>query len=220
MCCSAFAQSSLSELDKVKGIKLLESNRDNVRKILGDYESDDSDYDDYRQNFSTDNVHIVVTFSKGDCSDSSAYWNVAEWVATKVKITPQETIKSSDFNFSNFTKETPDEESPETYNYLDENSGIVFEVDDEEIQRIILYPPKNQNGFLCSNENTEQVYSSHKRMVDLMLEEPVCVLINRPADVTDLLLSADEITISCGNSTKTEKCRDTKTRTGETRRNN
>jgi hypothetical protein len=65
---------------------------------------------------------------------------------------------------------------------------------------------------LCSNEKTLEVSSNQKRVVDLILEEPVCILINYHADVTDLILSADEITISCNNSAKIEKCTNSKTK--------
>lgn len=207
-----FGQSSLPELDKVKEIKLLESTREDVKKILAGYEHDDSDDEDYKQYFSTKNAEIEVTFSSGDCSENSSYWNVSEWVATKIKITPEDTIKNKEFNFSNFKKETPDEESPEFYNYHDEKSGIVFEIDEDEIQKIILYPPKSKNNFLCSNEKTLQVLSSQKRIVDLILEEPGCILVNHFANVTNLILSIGEITVGCSNSAKNKKCINSKTK--------
>ena len=212
MCSFTFAKSPLPELDKAKEIKLLESTRDDVKRILAGYEHDADDDEDYQQYFSTEQAKITVTFSKGDCSDDSAYWNVSEWTATKIKITPQDTIKSKNFDFSNFTKETEDEEYPEDYTYHDENLGIVFDIDEEEVQKIVLYPPKSQNGFLCSNENTEQIYSSQKRMVDAMIEETVCHYINRPANVTDLILDVDEITVGCINPAKKEKCADSETK--------
>lgn len=212
MCGFAFAKTPLPELDKAKEIKLLESTREDVKKILADYEQDDSDDEDYKQYFSTKNAEIEVTFSSGDCSEDSAYWNVSEWVVTKIKITPEDAIKSKNFNFSNFKKEVKDEESPEFYTYHDEKSGIVFEIDEEEIQKIILYPPKSKNGFLCSNEKTLEISSNQKRLVDLILEEPVCILINHFANVTDLILSVSEITIGCNNPAKNENCTNSKTK--------
>ena len=115
MCGFAFAKSPLLELEKAKEIKLLESTRDDVKKIFVGYEHNNDSDEDYKQYFSTKNVEVEVAFSKGDCSDDSAYWNVSEWVAAKIKITPKDTIKTSDFNFLNFTKETTDEEFPENY---------------------------------------------------------------------------------------------------------
>ena len=212
MCGFAFAKTPLPELDKAKEIKLLESTREDVKKILADYEHDDSDDEDYKQYFSTKNAEIEVTFSSGDCSENFSYWNVSEWVATKIKITTEDTIKSKDFNFSNFKKEIPDEESPEFYNYHDEKSGIVFEIDEDEIQKIILYPPKSKNSFLCNNEKTLEVYSNQKRIVDLILEEPACILINHFANVTNLNLSAGEITVGCSNSATNKKCTNSKTK--------
>ena len=65
---------------------------------------------------------------------------------------------------------------------------------------------------MCSNEKTLEVSSNQKRIVDLLLEEPVCILINRHANVTDLILSAGEITIGCNNPPKNEKCTNSKTK--------
>lgn len=211
MCGFAFAGTSFPELDKAKEIKLLESTREDVKRILAGYKHDDSEDEDSVQSFSTKNAEIEVTFSGGDCSDAMEYWNVSEWTATKIEITSEDTIKSKDFNFSNFKKETADEESPKSYIYHDETSGIVFDIDEEEIQRIILYPPQSKNSFLCSNERTLEVFSNEKRVVDLILYESACHMENKHADVTDLILSADEITINCGNPAKNGKCANGKT---------
>lgn len=212
MYCSALAQSKFSELDMAKEIKLLESTREDVKMILAGYEHDDSDDEDYKQYFSTKNAEIEITFSSGDCSEDYSYWNVSESLVTKIVITPEETIKIKDFNFSGFTKEVEDKDSPGLYTYHDEKAGIVFEIDEEEIEKIVLYPPKSKNNLLCSNEKTLKVYSNEKRVVDLILEERVCILVNKFADVTDLILSASEITIGCNNPAKNEKCKNSKTK--------
>lgn len=205
MCGFAFAQSPLAEFDKAKEIKILESNRDDVKKILAGYKHDDSANDDYKQYFSTKNAEVRITFSKGDCAISSAYWNVPEWVVTNIKLTAKKKFKAKDFDFSNFTKEIDDEELPEDYVFHDEESGIAFEIEDQEIQQIVFFPPKSKSGFLCRNENTVEVLSGEKRMANLLLEEPVCVLVNAFADVTELNLNAGEIILGSNNQTKNKR---------------
>lgn len=212
MCGFVFAKSPLPELEKVKEIKLLESTRDDVKEILAGYEHDAEDDDDYEQYFSTEKAKVTLTFAKGDCSDEAAYWNVAEWTVTKIKIEPEDALKSENFDFSNFKKEIEDEESPESYTYHDEKAGIAFVIDEDEVEKIFLYPPKSKNSRLCNNEKTQRVASNEKRVIDLILEEPICILINKPADVVDLILSAGEITINCDNSAKNEKCRNSETK--------
>ena len=202
---SAFAKSRFPEFDKVKEIKLLESTREDVKRILAGYEHDDSADDDYKQYFSTKSAEVKITFSKGNCAESSSYWNVSEWVVTNIKLTANKKLEVKDFDFSNFTKEVDDEELPEDYVYHDEKSGIAFEIEDQEIQQIVFFPPKSKNGFLCSNDNTMKVLSGEKRIANLLLEEPVCVLVNAHADVTELNLSASEIILSSDNRTKNKK---------------
>src|SRR5688572_7342953 len=91
MCSFSFAQSKLPEFDQARQIKLLQSTREDVKKIFAGYEYDDSEEDDYIQDFSTKNAQIEVTFSAGDCAgeDSDKIWNVSEWKVTKVKISPE-----------------------------------------------------------------------------------------------------------------------------------
>ncbi len=156
------AQSRLPEFDKAKQIRLLESTRKDVKRIFADYEHDDSDDDYHSQDFSTKNAGIEVSFAKVDCSDDSEYWNVAEWVVTKIVIFPENPIKVKDFNFSSFTKKMKNEESLESYAYQDEKSGIIFVINGNKIDKIILYPPKSNIAFLCSSENTSEILSGEK----------------------------------------------------------
>lgn len=197
-----FAQSPLAEFDKVKEIRLLESTNEDVKRILAGYEHDADDDEDTEQSFSTEKAGITVIFSEGDCSDNSEYWNVPKLTATKITIIPEETIKSKDFDFSTFTKETEDEES-EYYTYHDEKAGIVFKVDDGEIERIVFYPTDGKRGFLCDNESTTEIISGEKRIADKMLEIRGCI--NQFASVTELNLSASEIIIGSDNQTKNKK---------------
>lgn len=197
-----FAQSPLTEFDKVKEIRLLESTNEDVKRILAGYEHDADEDDDTEQSFSTEKAGITVIFSEGDCSDDSEYWSVPRMTATKITIVPEETVKSEGFDFSTFTKETADEES-EYYTYHDEKAGIVFKVDNGEVEKIVLYPPDGKKGFLCNNESTTEIISGEKRMVDKMFQVRGCI--NQYANVTELNLSASEIILDSDNRTKNRK---------------
>jgi hypothetical protein len=223
VCSFAFAQTPLAGFEKAREIKLLESTRNDVKRILVDYESDDSDYEDSEWRFSNENVEIEVSFSSGDCSDDdNEYWNVAKDVATKIEITFENDIKVEDFkfDFSNFTKEEMGEdyfntlvyqkvkagENPESYIYQNENSGIIFKISDEEIDEIILIPSKNRAASLCKNEKTEKILSKERRLIDSVLRDEVCILRNLPGYVEDLVLSADEIIDGCRDAAKDKAC--------------
>ena len=209
MCGFAFAQSQLPELDKVKKIRLLESTREDIKKIFAGYEHDDSEDEDDTQYFSTKNAEIEVTFSGGDCSDNSEYWNVPKWTASKIKVTPENTIKIKDFkfNFSSFKKEIEDKEYSEDYIYHNENSGIVFQIEEGEIVKIIVFPQKNKIGFLCDNENSSEIFSNAKRVVDAVLENEKFICALAFANVTQLKLDKTEIVNECGDdSAKNKRC--------------
>ena len=211
MCGFAFAQTPFAELDKVREIRLLESNRKNVKRILKDFEHDKDEDDDYTQSFSTENAEIKVTFSKGNCSEDDEYWNVAEWIVTKVVIIPENDIKVEDFkfDFSNFTKETEDEEYPEDYIYQNEYSGIVFQIEDNEIWKIVLFPSKNNSYLLCENEKANEISSNEKRLVDSILEDGITTgCVNAPPTVDNVTLSATEIIIGCSDSAENKSCSD------------
>ncbi len=208
LCGFAFAKSPFAEFEKAREIKLLQSNRDDVKRILAAYEYDDSEDEDYEQFFSTENAEIEISFSRGDCSDDSETWKVAEWTVTKIEVSPENAIKVEDikFDFSNYTKETEDEEFPESYVYHNENSGIVFKIDNSEIQKIILFPAKNNRALLCESEKTREISSNEKRLVDFILKEDrVCILINKPPTVDNVILSATEI-IGCSSGAQNKSC--------------
>ena len=223
ICSFTFAQSPLAELNKAREIKLLESTRNDVKRILVDYESDDFDYEDSEWSFSNENAEIEVRFSSGDCSDDgNEYWNVAKDAATKIEITFENDIKVEDFkfDFSNFTKEEMGEdyfetlvyqkvkagENPESYVYQNENLGIIVKISDNEIEKIILIPSKTRSASMCKNEKTEKIISKERRLIDSILRNEVCILKNIPAYVEDLVLGADEIIIGCRDAAKNKAC--------------
>src|SRR5688572_30729750 len=93
----AFGQSPETLLKQVRQIKLLESSRDDVKRILVEFEATDDN--DHYQEFSNDDVDIEVTYATGTCSDdpqnedASDVWNVPEWKVTRIEITPNNAIK-------------------------------------------------------------------------------------------------------------------------------
>src|SRR5687768_16666725 len=99
ICISAFAQSPLAELDKIKQLKLLESTREDVKRIFRDYKKDadkeDSedteDSGEYEEeevevdHISTKNMTIRFHYSLGSCSDDEEEeWNVPKGTVTEI----------------------------------------------------------------------------------------------------------------------------------------
>lgn len=200
---NVFSQSLKKELEKAKQIRLLESTLEDVRKTLADFEHDDEDKDYYIQDFTNQNVEITVTFSLGaDCDNARSNWKVVKGIATKINLTPTAPLKVKEFDFTDFKKETKDEEKPEDYFYHNENAGISFEIENGEIIEITLYPPKSKIGFLCENDLTENILSGKESYPNVVDSEAICILINQPANVTKLNLSAAEVNLSCNDKDK------------------
>ena len=136
--------------------------------------------------------------------------------ATKVVITFDEDPKLKDLglNLSNFKKRlryedaADDEDSifSKDFIYYDENAGIIILTDEDEVEKIILHPPKKLIGYLCSNENNSEILSGEMNFVDSIVEGRfTCGLINLPSKVTNLDLKTNGV-FGC----KDEKCLDPK----------
>lgn len=196
MCGFAFAQSRFPEFEKAKKIKMLESTREDVKKIFPEYDADDDD----TALFSTENATLKVTFSEGGCKEDYEFWNVPQWVATSVLIVLEKRFKPSDFNFNfaDFKKENTDEEYPKDYDYHNENLGILFKIYDGRISRVFFYPPKSKTGFLCSNESTSGYFSGEETLAETVFQD-MNIDYNLPPNVDKLTLSKTEIVVSCSN---------------------
>lgn len=213
MCISAFAQSRIPEFDKARQIKMLESNRAEVKKILAGYNFDKADDEDLAQEFSTTNADIEVTFSGGNCSDEADEtdrWNVPKGKVTEIEISLNEPIKLKDFKFdiSDFRKEQKYSNNEDLFTYHNKNLGIAFDVDDDEIERIYLFPTRSFYASLCENEETEEIkefYSTESFFGNTKLEDRE-IIRDVPAYVANLTLSASEIIIACNRSADNKTC--------------
>jgi len=209
-CGFAVAQSRLPEFVKAKEIKLLESTRDDVKKILSDYESNDSD----AETFSNENVDIKISYSTGDCSakGDSERWNIAKGKVKFIKISLNNSIKKEEigFDYSNFQKEKKHEDTDDLYIYRSKNLGIALDVNENEVETIFLFPTSSNQSLLCDNETGKEFYLSESWTDDSELRNnafPVCI--NIPANVDNLILSAAEIIIGCKG--KNKSCSDANT---------
>lgn len=206
----AFAQSPRAVLEKIREIKLLESTRDDVKRILADYESDD---DDYRQDFSKDDWDIEVYYRKGYCTqiddednEDSDRWNIPEKTVTHIEISPPGSIKTNDlgYDLSELKKEQRYANVEDFFVYYSKESGIYFEADEDQVQKILLFPARSNISRLCdNNEASKKFYASEDWFGDLKLENRNAIFEHGVSNVTDLTLSATEITVICNNSAQT-----------------
>lgn len=198
-----FAQ-TLPELEKVKEIKLLESTRDDVRRILGGYKLEAEEQYHYDW-FSKDGVEIRVDYSEGNCEEfRSDGFKVSEWKAIYIIIEFNSPIKPKDLkiNFSKYKKEKKFYDIDDLYVYYDKESGIVLTVRDSEIGTIEFIPPSQYYGLMCDEEKAKKLSATSSIFEDELKDRfgiPYCPV----AGVGELNFSQVEVIASCNSSDST-----------------
>lgn len=216
ICGFAFAQTPLAELERVKQIKLLESTRGDVIKILGDYDlpfgrtrttsfEPSSDLD-YYEHFDTNNANIRIRYSTGKClaetedSTFSEDWNVAEWKVTEVMIYPKDAIQIKDIgiDYSKFRKEKLWGSRKHDYAFHNKSAGIAIITTYDWVKSVVLLPSAKNYSLLCNNEEVKKYYSSKKWNRDPSMKKAI-IDINPAANVVSLDLSRTAITSGCAS---------------------
>ncbi len=202
------AQTVKVALRDVKQVKLLVSNRGDVRKIFANYNTTFDDEDRY-QRFSNDEVDIEVTYASGICGEDPNYeeyedlWSVDEWKVVRIEIEPTNTIDLADigFDLSKFTKQQRHEAEPESVIFHDKSAGVAFQSDEDGVNKIFLFPASANKKRLCDNNDLiKEFYAKSSWYPESEFEPPVCILVNNFANVVDLALSLDEISGTTGKS--------------------
>ncbi len=209
MCGFAFAQSPLAELEKIKQIKLLESTREDVKKIFSD--TDEESEGNY---YSTEDFRIRLSYASGNCSeDDEEEWNVAEGKVTEINVIIMDSDKSKDLKIDLSTleriKEYEDEEDAEhedadDHVYYDKEKGISYGLSDGEIVNIKFTPTENNYPALCSNENFREFNSTKEWFLNKIKRRPFIEIVDFRADVSELTLDKNEITADCAAKTSPE----------------
>ena len=200
----ALPQNKLSELKKIKKIKIFKSTQKDVQKLLPNYIDEDSSTEDssaevHSYIISAEIGYINIDFSKGNCGEDE-YWNVRKGLVTGVSVSNFDGVKVKDlgFNLKKFKKEIEDEEYPEDFKYHNEKAGIRIDIEDGEVRSVVFYPPKSKKDFLCTNENTKDIFLGKEQLVDTV-SVISCILINRPPTINRIMLSETEVSVSNKN---------------------
>ena len=187
-------------LERVRTIKLLESTRDDVKRILAEYEASDDEY--HSQEFSIENVTVEVSYASGVCSDDaderdfSEIWRVPEWRVTRIDITSDDPIRLEDISvdLSKLTREQPDKNDPEGFLLYSKALGLIVETSEDGVEKITFVPTQSDSKNLCSNTTTaKKFYSSNTKLIESGIVNRNVGDANFPANVTALELSATEV---------------------------
>jgi hypothetical protein len=201
----AWAQKPDLAIDKVREIRFLDATREDVKRILAGFELDDADEDEHSEEYSNDYVDVDIFYSSGSCykdlddDEAAEIWDVAEWKVTKIKIYFNDSIKTEEtgFDLSKFKKKQ-NEAFTDSDIYLSKDLGITFSASaEDEIEKIIFFPPRSNYSKLCKNEKAEK-FSASEGFYNV--EFQMSVDSNYPANVSYLNLSATELAAECINN--------------------
>ena len=180
-------------------IRFLDSNRQDVRKLFADYESDLSE--EGSDTFTAAGIKVEVLYAGGECSEEARsnaieeVWNVKSDKVIKVEIRFDDPVGIAEFTLdtSALTKELQDEEEPSDYFLFSKARGVMFDVGERGVGRIVLFPPASKEKSLCHGNSWGRGFYSSKAWHDEFNLDTVCILINQPSNVDDLELSSTEI---------------------------
>ena len=199
------AQSPGKLLEQLGQIKLLESNRSDIKKILSEYEATDDE--DHFQEFSKDGIDIEVTYSSGKCSDdtesdeASEIWNVPEWRVTRIEISFDEPVKAQQpgVDLSRYKKSQRYPDDTDSFVFHDKVLGHAFKTNEDGIEKIIIFPSRGQTKALCRRMTAAKgFYIRNGWFSAAQPYDSSGGCINHVANVTDLDL--DQADFDAGNS--------------------
>lgn len=194
---TAAAQFDIPEINKLKEIRMLESNVFDVQRLLFDYKSDGWDVDEYELIFVTENYAIGLYFSSGNCSEDDEIWNAPEWKVRRIEIEPDDSLKIKDLGFDLRTlkKEQAYGDSKNLFVYYDKDRGIAFHVDEKagEVDEIILFAGKSSKAKPCNNKKAKEFLNYESWFGSSKLKDRHSIIAEYSANVTNLELSESEI---------------------------
>ncbi len=201
-------QSFRERFEKIKQVKVLESTREDVRRILSDYVT--SEDNEYEQDYASEEIDVTVYFAGGTCSedrhpyDFSSVWKTNEWTVVRIEVEPNNNRSSprdAGFDLSKMVKEQRYQGSPEQIIYHDKARGVAIETYEDRIEMVIFYPGQGHARKLCNESATTRDFYSRESWFSRPLEKRfICELINEHANVEDLILSATEIEATTGKT--------------------
>lgn len=192
----------LNDLEKIKKIKLLESNRDEVGKLFVGYEESKKIINsEHTETYFTGDGWFEFTYSEGKCDfDDKDGYESAEWNVESVKISPVNSINPKDYgiNLAQYKKEQVYKNVSDLYVYYDKDLGISFQGFDGELNEINFFPAQKYNSLMCHKERAK-ILSSTESLFTEKLKDRIFDA-DAPASVDKLHLSQNEIINNCNSS--------------------
>ena len=141
-------------LTKMKQINLLSHNRGDVIKLLGNPVDDKKE--SYLWYYDFDEGRMAVLYESGGCvitqesNGKPIGWKVPEWTVIEVSFSPDDWInpKKLNVNFKGFSSK-PIYDEPNAVEYVNDNMGIEYTVNEGKIQDVTFRPAKSLDYLRC-----------------------------------------------------------------------
>lgn len=179
-------------LDEINKIRLLESNRNDVRRILAAYKLEPEE-EHFYDRFYTRDAEIRVDYSEGNCKEfGSGGFEVPQLRATYIEIELNNPVKPKDLNInlSKYKKEKRYYNIDDWYVYHDKQAGIIFDLQEGKLGAIVIVPSSRYYNLMCDKERAKKL-SATSSIFDEPLKQRSATIC--PADIN---ANVDEIKLS------------------------
>lgn len=190
----------LNDLDKIKKIELLKSNRDYVRQIFADYKLLNGIQSKYKDEFYGNSTSFEFTYSEGNCEFEEADgYNTSEWNVEHIKISPFYDFapKEIGIDLTQYRKEKIHQNISGVYVFHDKQKGIRFKIDHGKLDELEIFPQQRFNSLMC-NQKKAKILSATKSIFSERLKDRIYG--EEFAYVKNLSLSQKEIILDCNIS--------------------
>jgi hypothetical protein len=186
---STYVAQSPPILEKIKGIRLLESTREGVTRIL----AGDSEFiteTPLVQYFSLDKERIKVEYSTGQCSDEGQEWNVPHDRATALAIFPKDAVSIKDLgiNYTRFRKQRIDPQRKRILVFYDKPAGIAIEAFGTRVSAIYIFPGSVDYPKLCDKKDVREYFASRRWTRNPIFKNSI-IDYSFPANVVEVILT-------------------------------
>jgi hypothetical protein len=193
----------LSDLEKIKKIKLFETNRDEVRQLFKDYKLSwtNSNYQDV---FEANSTEFEFSYSDGRCEyENSDGFDTPEWkvIGIKIKLRYFHELKDLGVNLAGFAKEKIYQNNPDYYIFHDKEKGIGYKIANGEIGEIDLFPSSKFYPLMCDQKKAKILTSTNSFFVEKLKDR---IYSYEFASIKSLGFNRREIFLKCDSNQSTE----------------
>jgi hypothetical protein len=194
--CLAHAQLPLPVLEKIKKIRLLESESKDVEALLADDSFEYSNAHDHYQTFWLFDSVINVFYSNGTCARDEWKgndWNVSEGKVVEIRVSPKSLYPVTQLraDLSKLKRERTDWQRKGHYVYFDRAQEVAYFVRHDFVESINFSPTRSQFNQLCRLPEVLNYYSKNKWLREPFSKKTITDD-NSPANVLDLTVTRSE----------------------------